>query len=96
MSIPDQSAHSKAQLAISQNKVEEKIITDYTAQAKAAEKTLLDGKDLDKDIVFETLKKLKAKEKRKKKGKRAAPKSKKKTSTKKNKNPKPPQFAISS
>ena len=78
MSIPDQSANSKVQLVIPQSKVEEKIITDYTAQAKAAEKTYLDGKYLDKNTVFETLKKLKSKEKRKKKGKKVAPKRKKK------------------
>ena len=83
MPIPDQSPRSKAMLSVPETKVEEKVITDYTKQAEAMDKTRLDGLDLDKDIIFETLKKLKAKEKRKKKGKKEAPKSRKKLRAKK-------------
>ena len=44
--IPDQSDHSKALLAVNSTKVEEKLVTDYTKQAKAADKKHLDGKTL--------------------------------------------------
>ena len=36
-------------------------MTDYSKQAKAVDKSKLDGLKLDQDIVFDTLKKLKVK-----------------------------------
>ena len=96
MRIPDISAKNKAELAIPQSKVEEKIVTDYTAKAKEADKSHLDGLDIDKDMIFETLKKLKAKNKGKKKGKKETPKTKKKNPSKKNKSTAPQPFTISS
>ena len=100
MPIPDISAKSKAELAIPQSKVEEKIVTDYTAKAKEADKSQLDGLDIDNDIIFETLKKLKAKNngksKGKKKGGKEAPKARKKNLSKKNKSSSLEPFAISS
>ena len=36
-------------------------MTDYSKQAKAVDKSKLDGLKLDQDIVFDTLKKLKTK-----------------------------------
>ena len=96
MPIPDQSPKSKAQLSIPSSKVEEKVVSDYTKQAKEAEKTHLDGLDIDKDIIFESLKKLKAKEKKKKKIKKGVSKSKKKAPRKKDKSKVSPAFTISS
>ena len=59
--IPDQSPKEKALLAVPESKVQEKIVTDYSKQAKAVDKSKLDGFKLDQDIVFGTLKKLKTK-----------------------------------
>ena len=59
--IPDQSPKEKALLAVPESKVQEKIVTDYSKQAKAVDKSKLDGLKLDQDIVFDTLKKLKSK-----------------------------------
>ena len=39
MPIPDQSPRSKAMLSVPETKVEEKVITDYTKQAEAMDKT---------------------------------------------------------
>ena len=91
--VPDQTPHEKALLQVPESRVQENIISDYTKQAKAAEKTKLDGLKLDKDIVFETFKKLGSKGKKRK----AEPlkKSKKVTPPKKNKKALSPNFAIS-
>ena len=92
--IPDQSAHSKALLAVPSTKVEEKINTDYTKQAKAATKTHLDGVKMNEDLIFDTLEKLKSKKKNPKK--KSNPKKKKKPPPKKNKKSSKPNFSISS
>ena len=96
MPIPDQSPKEKAILAVPSSKVEEKIVTDYTKQAKETDKRHLDGLNLDKDIIFETLKKLKAKEKKEKKAKKVPTGTKKEKPRKKNKSSTTQPFAISS
>ena len=91
--IPDQTPHEKALLQVPESKVQENIITDYTKQSKAAEKTKLDGLQLDKDIVFDTFKKLESKGRKRKKP--PAKISKKPKPTKKVKKGITPNFAIS-
>ena len=94
--IPDQSAHSKALLSVPETRVEEKIVTDYTKQAKAAEKTKLDGIKMNEGIIFDTLEKLKSKKKPTGKKKKKTPKKAQKKTTKKFKKPAEPNFSISS
>ena len=81
-------------LAVPSTKVEEKINTDYTKQATAASKSRLDGVKMNKDLIFDTLEKLKSKKKTVKKKK--TPKKKKKVPVKKNKKSAEPNFSISS
>ena len=93
--IPDQSDHSKALLAVNSTKVEEKLVTDYTKQAKAADKKHLDGKTLNEALILDTLEQLKSKKKTAK-GKRPPTKKKKKATSKKLKKKTQPNFSISS
>ena len=65
--IPDQSPKEKALLAVPQSRVQEKLITDYSQQAKNVEKTKLNRLNLDQELVFETFEKLKSKERKRKK-----------------------------
>ena len=65
--IPGQTPKGKALLAVPESKVQEKIVTDYTKQAKTVEKAKLDGLKLDEDLVFKTLAKLKSKDRKRKK-----------------------------
>lgn len=98
--IPDQSPGTKALLSIPQSKVTEKIASDYTSQAKAMDKSKLDGVKMNEDLIFEAFDKLKKKKKAtKKKPKKSEPKQnnkKKKGARKKNKNSASPDFSISS
>ena len=91
--IPDQSPREKALLAVPESRVQENLVTSYSKQAKAVEKTKLDGLKLDQDLVFETLKKLETKEKKAKK--RPAKKPKKSEEQKKVKKTATPNFALS-
>ena len=93
--IPDQSDHSKALLAVNSTKVEEKLVTDYTKQAKAADKKHLDGKTLNEALILDTLEQLKSKKKTTK-GKRPPTKKKKKATSKKLKKKTQPNFSITS
>ena len=92
--IPDQSPKSKALLAVPSTKVEEKIVTDYTKQAKAADKSHLDGVKMNEALIFDTLEKIKPKKKLAKKRK-ITKKVKKQPTKKKKKNPQT-NFSISS
>ena len=92
--IPDQSPKEKALLAVPESKVQQNIVTDYTKQSKAVEKTRQHGLKLDQDLIFETLKKLKTKGKKGKK--QPAKKPKKSSESKKIKKASTPNFALSS
>ena len=92
--IPGQTPKEKALLAVPESKVQEKIVTDYTKQAKTVEKAKLDGLKLDEDLVFKTLAKLNSKDRKRKKEPKKNPK--KSTQAKKIKKTTPPNFALSS